>query len=366
MSKYSPLHQFHLDAGAKLADFGGWEMPIEYPALSGGGVLNEHRAVRETVGLFDVSHLGKAMVSGAGALEYLNSSFTNDLNRIKDGQAQYTLMCDPVSGGVIDDLIAYRYSPEKVFLIPNASNTSEVVARLKAKAPSEVTIENLHEIYSVFALQGPQSDQVLKDLGIQLNLDYMSFTETTIGSKKIVLCRTGYTGERGYEILASWSDALEIWNVILEKVHENAGRAAGLGARDTLRTEMGYPLHGHELSMDISPVEASASWAVTWDKEFWGKAALMKQRSDKSHRVLQAIRISDRGIPRAGMDVLNESGEVIGRVTSGTFSPTLKTGIALALLNQKLPLDSKVVIDVRGRQSSGVIARLPLVASHVK
>jgi aminomethyltransferase len=207
---------------------------------------------------------------------------------------------------------------------------------------------------------------VLKDLGIQLNLDYMSFTETTIGSKKLVLCRTGYTGERGYEILASWSDALEIWNVILEKVHENAGRAAGLGARDTLRTEMGYPLHGHELSMDISPVEASASWAVTWDKEFWGKEALMKQRSEKSHRVLQAIKISDRGIPRAGMDVLNESGEVIGRVTSGTFSPTLKTGIALALLNQKLPLDSKVVIDVRGRQSSGVIARLPLVASHVK
>ena len=168
-------------------------MPIEYPALSGGGVLNEHRAVRETVGLFDVSHLGKAMVSGAGALEYLNSAFTNDLNRIKDGQAQYTLICDPARGGVIDDLIAYRYSNEKVFLIPNASNTSEVVSRLKAKAPSGVTIENLHESYSVFALQGPQSDQVLNDLGIQANLDYMSFTETTISSKKIVLCRTGYT-----------------------------------------------------------------------------------------------------------------------------------------------------------------------------
>ncbi|HRD09737.1 MAG TPA: hypothetical protein PLK66_02435, partial [Candidatus Nanopelagicaceae bacterium] len=217
MSKYSPLHQFHLDAGAKLADFGGWEMPIEYPALSGGGVLNEHRAVRETVGLFDVSHLGKAMVSGAGALEFLNSAFTNDLNRIKDGQAQYTLICDPARGGVIDDLIAYRYSNEKVFLIPNASNTSEVVARLEAKAPSGVTIENLHESYSVFALQGPKSDQVLKDLGIETHLDYMSFTETTISTKKIVLCRTGYTGERGYEILASWSDAMEIWNVILEK-----------------------------------------------------------------------------------------------------------------------------------------------------
>ena len=212
-----------------MADFGGWLMPIEYP---GAGVLAEHTAVRERVGLFDVSHLGKASVIGSGALDFLNTQTTNDINRIVDGQAQYTLMCDPVSGGVIDDLIAYRYSAEKVFLIPNASNTSEVVARLQADAPSGVTIDNLHERYSVFALQGPKSDQVLKDLGIETNLDYMSFTETTIGSKKLVLCRTGYTGERGYEILASWSDALEIWNVILEKVHGCGGRAAGLGARD--------------------------------------------------------------------------------------------------------------------------------------
>ena len=366
MSKYSPLHEFHLNAGAKLADFGGWDMPIEYPTLAGGGVLNEHRAVRESVGLFDVSHLGKALVTGAGALEYLNSVFTNDLNRISDGQAQYTLICDPDTGGVIDDLIAYRYSAEKVFLIPNASNTSEVVARLQAQAPSNIKIENLHEKFSVFALQGPAADEVLKDLGIQTNLEYMSFSEITINGKPIVLCRTGYTGERGYEILTAWGDAREIWEQVLARVHAHGGRAAGLGARDTLRTEMGYPLHGHELSLSISPVEASASWAVTWDKEFWGKDSLLKQRSEKRHRVLQAVKIVDRGIPRAGMIVRDQTGLEIGSVTSGTFSPTLKTGIALVLFHQKLAIDAKVIIDIRGRHSEGVISRLPFVPSHVK
>jgi aminomethyltransferase len=366
VSKYSPLHEFHVNAGAKLADFGGWEMPIEYPAISGGGVLNEHRAVREAAGIFDVSHLGKVLVTGVGALNFLNSAFTNDLQRIQDGQAQYTLICDPVTGGVIDDLIAYRYSEEKIFLIPNASNTSEVVARLQSAAPSGTTIENLHEKYSVIALQGPKSDEVLKELGVGSNLEYMSFTETSINGKNIVLCRTGYTGERGYEILTSWNDAIEVWQIILEKVTALGGRASGLGARDTLRTEMGYPLHGHELSLLISPVEASASWAVTWDKDFWGKDALLQQRSEKKHRVLQAVKIADRGIPRAGMIVRDETGLEIGGVTSGTFSPTLKTGIALVLLDKKYAPETKVVIDIRGRQSEGVISRLPFVPSHVK
>ena len=172
-------------------------MPIEYPATTGGGVLNEHRAVREKVGLFDVSHLGKASVIGKGALDYLNTVFTNDLDRISDGQAQYTLMCDEKSGGVVDDLIAYRYSTERIFLIPNAANTSEVIARLQAQAPNGIEIKNLHESHSVLALQGPESDAVLATLGITPQLDYMSFTESIIEGKKIVLCRTGYTGQRG-------------------------------------------------------------------------------------------------------------------------------------------------------------------------
>ena len=332
----------------------------------GGGVLNEHRAVRENVGLFDVSHLGKASVTGLGALQYLNSVFTNDLNRIGDGQAQYTLMCDDVTGGVVDDLIVYRYSPERLFLIPNAANTSEVLSRLQAKAPNGIEIKNLHESHSVLALQGPKSDEVLRSLGVSPELEYMSFKECTIADKKIVLCRTGYTGERGYEILSSWNDALAVWNLLRDAVASFGGRVAGLGARDTLRTEMGYPLHGHELSLSITPVEASASWAISWDKSFWGKAVMQSQREKKNHRILHAIKIDDRGIPRAGMEVKDENGAAIGHVTSGTFSPTLKTGIALALLSRKYPSDSKISIDIRGRASAGTIVRLPFVTSHVK
>ena len=341
-------------------------MPIEYPASMGGGVLNEHRAVRETVGLFDVSHLGKASVTGPGALEFLNSVFTNDLNRIADGQAQYTLICDDATGGVIDDLIVYRYSQDRFFLIPNAANTTEVLARLEKSAPPNIAIKNLHEAHSVLALQGPQSDLVLQSLGVQPELEYMSFKECAIGDKKIVLCRTGYTGERGYEILSTWGDAARVWKLLCEAVALHGGRVAGLGARDTLRTEMGYPLHGHELSMTITPVEASASWAISWEKDFWGKDVMLSQREKKDHRVLQAIRIEDRGIPRAGMEVKGESGETLGIVTSGTFSPSLKTGIALALLSRRCPIDSKISIDIRGKASNGVIVRLPFVPSHVK
>lgn len=366
MSRYSPLHGFHISAGAKLADFGGWEMPIEYPASSGGGVLNEHRAVRESVGLFDVSHLGKALVTGPGAVDFLNSILTNDLAKISDGQAQYTLLCDQESGGVVDDLIAYRYSSEQVFLIPNAANTADVVARLVAAAPLGIAIENQHEKFSVLALQGPNAQKVLQALGIDSNLEYMSFASTTIAGVAITLCRTGYTGERGYEILTPWSDAPQIWSLLLDAVHSCGGLAAGLGARDTLRTEMGYPLHGHELSLSISPVEASASWAIAWEKNFWGKEVLASQRESKKHRVLQALQVTDRGIPRAGMQVKNDSGEVIGTVTSGTFSPTLKTGIALALMTIRLSNESRVLIDVRGRTSEALVKRLPFVPSHVK
>lgn len=362
----SPLHSFHLSAGAKMADFGGWEMPIEYPAASGGGVLNEHQAVRQSVGLFDVSHLGKAAVTGPDAVDFLNSVFTNDLTKIDDGQAQYTLMCDPNSGGVIDDLIAYRHSANQIFLIPNAANTLEVVKRLSANKPADIVIENQHEKYSVLALQGPAANAVLQSLGVAQNLSYMAFTRTQIGEFEITLCRTGYTGELGFEILTKWDEALPVWNQLVKAMELFNGRVAGLGARDTLRTEMGYPLHGHELTMEITPVEASAGWAIAWDKDFWGKAALMQQKGTKQHRVLQAIQISDRGIPRAGMQVLDDGDQIIGEVTSGTFSPTLKTGIALALLNTKLPIDAKVSVDVRGRKSFGLIKRLPFVPSHVK
>ena len=367
MGRQSPLHQRHVSLGAKLADFGGWDMPIEYPAQSGGGVIAEHTAVRERVGIFDVSHLGKAEIIGEGALEFLNSAITNDLNRITDGQAQYTMLCDDQTGGVIDDLIVYRKSPSNLFLIPNAANTASVVAALKSAAPKHLTVTDRHETYAVIAVQGPQSSEVLQALGIVTSLDYMSFSETNFKGSPLIVCRTGYTGEYGFELLPLWSDAEKIWDALVTEITARDGRVCGLGARDTLRTEMGYPLHGHELSLSITPIQASASWAVGMKKtSFWGKSICEKEKEVGPHRVLRALKSLDRGIPRAGMKVMNLENKEIGEVTSGTFSPTLRVGIALALVKPTIGIGEKVHIEIRGRVSEAEVVKVPLVRSRVK
>jgi aminomethyltransferase len=361
--KNSPLHQKHLDLDAKMADFGGWLMPIEYPAT---GVLAEHAAVRERVGLFDVSHLGKASVKGIGALDFLNGILTNDLNRISDGMAQYTMLCND-NGGVIDDLIAYRNSPDDIFLVPNASNTSDVVASLESQLVAGIEVKNLHTEYAVLALQGPATAQVLNSLGVESTIDYMSFSKVEIAGCEVILCRTGYTGEFGFELLPLWKDAEKVWDTLVQAMTPFSGVVCGLGARDTLRTEMGYPLHGHELSLEITPVQASASWAVGWKKEeFSGDSVLRAERSNGPRRFLHGLKSLDRGIPRPGMSVKDSDGIEVGIVTSGTFSPTLKNGIALALLDSSVTLGTVVVIDVRGRESQAEVVSLPFVQSHVR
>jgi aminomethyltransferase len=361
--KTSPLHEKHLALNAKMADFGGWLMPIEYP---GAGVLAEHAAVRERVGLFDVSHLGKASVIGEGALEYLNQSLTNDLEKIQDGSAQYTLLCTP-DGGVVDDLIAYRNSDKDFFLVPNASNTSDVVKVLQGKAPDGITVTNLHSNYAVLAIQGPLASDILAKLGVVTDIDYMAFTQVSISGSDVIVCRTGYTGELGFELLPKVEDAARVWDAIVDVMTPMGGLVCGLGARDTLRTEMGYPLHGHELSLEISPVEASAAWAVGWKKErFIGSDVLKSQREKGTLRKSFALKSLDRGIPRAGMTVKNLDGDVVGEITSGTFSPTLKQGIGLALLSSSVELGQTLVIDVRGRDSQCEVVKLPFVTSHVR
>ena len=346
-----------------MADFGGWLMPIEYP---GAGVLAEHTAVRERVGLFDVSHLGKASVKGAGALEFLNTQVTNDLNRITDGQAQYTMLCNP-DGGVVDDLIVYRNAADDLFLIPNASNTSEVVAIIKAAAPAGVEVINLHEQYAVLALQGPKAASVIESLGVIPTMDYMAFAHVSIAGCDVILCRTGYTGEHGYELVPRWEDASVVWDALVEAMKPFDGLICGLGARDTLRTEMGYPLHGHELSLHITPVQAGSTWAVGWKKEsFRGSDALRTEKERGPHRILRGLQSTDRGIPRAGMDVKNSEGKVVGIVTSGTFSPSLKQGIALALVEPTYLVGDSLTVDVRGRDSIATVVALPMVESHVR
>ena len=361
--KTSPLNDKHVALKAKMADFGGWLMPIEYP---GGGVLAEHTAVRERVGIFDVSHLGKASVIGTGALDFLNSMFTNDLNRIEDGSAQYTLLCNP-EGGVIDDLIAYRNSSDNVFLVPNASNTTDVVAVLQSHAPAHIAVTNLHNEFAVLAVQGPLAPQVMQSLGINTDIDYMAFSHVEIGGAEVILCRTGYTGELGYELLPKVADASRVWDALVAAMEPLGGLVCGLGARDTLRTEMGYPLHGHELSLEITPVQASASWAIGWDKPgFIGSDVLRAEKANKPARRSVAIKSLDRGIPRGHMEVKNAAGEILGEVTSGTFSPTLKVGIGLALLNSSVKVGDRLIIDVRGRDSLCEVVKLPFVPSHVR
>ena len=360
--KTSPLHDRHVALGAKMADFGGWEMPIEYP---GGGVVREHTAVRTSVGIFDVSHLGKARVSGPGARDFVNRCLANDLGRITEGKAQYTLCCNE-SGGVVDDLIAYLRSDEDVFLIPNAANTAEVVRMLSAAAPEGITVEDLHESYGVIAVQGTKSDEVLQALGLPAGHEYMSFVETDWHGHPVIVCRTGYTGERGYELVPAWEVAGELWDALAEAVAPFGGLPCGLGARDTLRTEMGYALHGNELSVDITPVQARVGWAVGWKKdEFWGRDALVAEKEAGPKRVAWGLLATGRGIPRAHCAV-KRGDEVVGEVTSGTFSPTLKNGIALALLSPDVAAGDEVVIDVRGREVPATVVRPPFVEVDVR
>jgi aminomethyltransferase len=363
----SPLHDRHVAAGAKLADFSGWSMPIEY---AGGGVLAEHTAVREAVGLFDVSHLGTATVRGPGAAAFVDSCLSNDLSRIRPGQAQYTLCCDQ-NGGVVDDLIVYLRGPDDVLLVPNAANAPEVLRRLAEAAPAGVTVTDRHAEVAVLAVQGPHSLQVLELLGLPGELSYMSFVTGTgaHGAAEVTVCRTGYTGEHGYELLVEADRAGELWDVVLESGQDLGIRPCGLGARDTLRTEMGYSLHGHELALDITPNQARSGWAVGWKKPaFWGRDALLAEKEAGPDRLLWGLRATGRGIPRPGMPVLGADRNRIGEVTSGTFSPTLRTGLALALLDTAAGVEegAELTVDVRGRSEAVQVVRPPFVESHVR
>lgn len=355
-----------------MADFGGWLMPIEYPtgvASMAGGVLSEHHAVRENVGIFDVSHLGKISVVGTGSVDYLNAIVTNDLSGIEDGQAQYTMLCDD-AGGVVDDMIAYRISADEVFLIPNAANCAKVFATLQERSPADITLKNEHHRFGVLAVQGPRSRDVISALGVDLpaDLDYMAFVKRLFSGSEIIICRTGYTGELGYELVVPVAGgvARAVWQAMVELLPRFEGAVAGLGARDTLRTEMGYALHGHELSSAINPLEAGVGWAVALSKDaFIGKESLVRVKDGGVARRSIALLAQDRTIPRAGMSV-KVGDEVIGEVTSGTFSPTLKKGIALALVDSAKAREEGYTIDVRGRIGEYQRVKLPFVPSHVR
>lgn len=349
--------------GAKFAPFGGWQMPLEY---TGSGVLAEHNATREAVGLFDVSHLGTATLIGENAAEQLNKILTNDINRIKPGQAQYSTLLSE-DGTVVDDLIVYLRSKDEVLIIPNASNATKVLEIIKSNISKDIEIKNLHQDIAIIAIQGPKSFELANDLGLPTDMQYMAFKDVSFMGQPITICRTGYTGEKGFELLIPAPAAINIWDEIISKGKKYGAKAVGLGARDTLRTEMGYPLHGQDISLNISPLEAGLSWAINLEKSnFLGKDALLKEKANGTKRKLVGIKAVERAIPRSHMRVLDVDKKDIGEITSGTFSPTLKSGIALALVDSKIEINDKVFVDVRGNSLEFVVTKPPFVESKVR
>jgi aminomethyltransferase len=356
------LHTEHLALGAKMGPFGGWDMPIEYTA----GTIAEHTAVRTAVGIFDVSHMGKVRILGEGAYAFANSIFANDLDRIQPGQAQYSMLCNE-SGGIIDDLIVYLVSDTEVRFIPNAGNASTVVAELEKVLPAGLTLENNHLKQGILAVQGPKSAEVIRALGLPTDHDYMAFADSTWQGFDLSVCRTGYTGEHGYEIVIANAGLPELFDALLEAGQDFGILPCGLGARDTLRTEMGYPLHGQDISPEITPLEAKIGWAVGWKKEkFAGRDTLISQKEVGASRVAVGLLANDRGIPRGHMQVKDSNDQVIGETTSGTFSPTLQKGIALALVQSSVQEGDVLSVDVRGRALSVTVTKPPFVKPSTK
>ncbi|MDZ5622351.1 glycine cleavage system aminomethyltransferase GcvT [Nocardioides sp. HM23] len=358
----SPLHERHEALGAKFAEFGGWEMPLQY-----SGIVEEHTAVRSAVGIFDVSHLGKVVVRGPGAVAFVNATLSNDLGRIGPGRAQYTLCLDADTGGIVDDIFSYYRDDEHVLLVPNASNNAEVHRRLAAAAPHGVEVVDHHADFVILAVQGTRSDDVLAKVGLPVGHDYLTFVEADFAGDTVIVCRTGYTGERGYELIAPSTVALPLWDAVMEAGEEFGILACGLGARDTLRTEMGYPLHGQDIGPTVTPNEARLGWAVGWKKpEFWGREPVLAEKEKGARRKLVGLVSTGRAIPRPHMSVSLVPDVLLGEVTSGTFSPSLKQGIGLALVASVVADDAEVAVDVRGRREVFKIVKPPFVDPSVR
>jgi aminomethyltransferase len=338
-------------------------MPIEYPS----GTIAEHTAVRDAVGMFDVSHMGKIAASGPGTLGALQRAFTNDASKLSVGGAQYTMALND-AGGIVDDLIVSRLGDERFLIVPNAANVGLVYEAFTAQAGDDVDSGVLHD-WTLIAVQGPGSPDVVGELFPDTTpLAYMHCTDSTWRDGPAIVSRTGYTGERGYEVFAPDVVVVDLWRALLDTGTPFGLLPAGLGARDTLRTEMGYPLHGNDISVDRTPLEAGLSWAVSFGKgDFVGRDALLRQREEGVPRRLWGLRMEDRLIPRSHYGVFRGD-DLVGETTSGTFSPTLRRGIGLAYL---WPFDgfeagADVEVDIRGKRGRATVVKPPFVDASPK
>ncbi|MFW6200027.1 MAG: glycine cleavage system aminomethyltransferase GcvT [Gemmatimonadota bacterium] len=371
----TPLHGKHVELGGTMVPFAGWEMPIQY----GAGIRAEHRAVRTRAGLFDVSHMGEVELRGPEALPFLRHLAVNDASRLDEGQAQYSALCRP-DGGVLDDLVVYRF-PDRYMLVVNAANRETDLEWIREHADDfRVEVEDRSDRTALLALQGPRAEVVL-DLLTDMDLDaiaYYRFSVGPVAGVETVVSRTGYTGEDGFELYVTAEDGPGLWDAVMDAGTEHDVLPAGLGARDSLRLEMGYALHGQDVDEQHTPLEAGLGWIVKLDdgRSFIGSDVLRRQKSDGVQRKLVGIGLEERGFPRPGYEIVSRGGEgeggsagedrqaergrVLGTVTSGTVSPTLERGIALGYVPARhAPVGTELAIRIRDRDVPGRVEELP-------
>ena len=372
MLKRTPLYEVYKNyQGVKLIDFGGWELPVDFKE----GIISEHLAVRKNAGLFDVSHMGEIMVEGPESTEFVDWLVTNNVRAMEDYQCLYSPMCFP-HGGTVDDLMIYKYSDEKYLLVVNAANTEKDYSWISeenewiGKKKKGLKLQNLSSSYGQIALQGPNANEYLKEIlgPVVDEIRFFRFKDDLpIAGHSCIVSRTGYTGEDGFEIYMNSSAAADVWNELLDRTKDRGVTACGLGARDTLRFESKLPLYGHELTDEISPLEANLSVFVDLDGEadFCGKEALRKQKADGVPRSLRGCEMLDKGVPRAHQKVLSSEGEEIGYVTSGSKSIMLDKFCGLVLVKRGigLKIGHEIEIEMNKRRKKAVLVKTPFYKS---
>lgn len=355
-TRRTPLYRLHREAGARFVNFAGWGMPVQF-----NSIIEEHLAVRSSVGLFDISHMGELEVAGRQAHDFLQHTLTNDLTRIGDGEAQYTLMCYE-DGGIVDDLLVYRLNNEKYLLCVNAVNTQKDYQWLAERRKGEVELTDKTDDYVLIALQGPLSMAVLQPLMANdlSRLKRFNFIIDVVGDIEALIARTGYTGEDGFEIFVSSHNGARLWEELMASGDEYGIKPAGLGARDTLRLEMGYPLYSHEIGPQTNPLEAGLGLVVRLDKgDFTGSNSLRAIRETGFERRLVGLEMVEKGIARQGHNIFSDGREV-GYITSGTMSPSLRVPVAMGYVPSSLAEEgSPLEIEIRGRRYSAKVVKRP-------
>ncbi|WP_448517087.1 glycine cleavage system aminomethyltransferase GcvT [Pseudothermotoga sp.] len=361
MAKKTPLHDEHVALGAKLVDFAGWMMPLQYESI-----VSEVEAVRKNVAVFDVSHMGEIRVSGSDTAVFLDWLLTNSFSALSVGQAVYSVMCNE-KGGIIDDLIAYRIADNEALLVVNAANTQKDFDWITLQSKKfSVQVDDLSDEYGLIAVQGPKSESLLSSVVQEVSsLKYYHFAEFTVFGKKCMVSRTGYTGEDGFEICCSWGDTPHVWRGLFEIGESFRLKPAGLGARDVCRLEASYLLYGNDMDETVTPLEAGLGWVVKFEKDFVGKDALLSQKERGISRRIRGLKLEGKRIARHGMAVLKD-GKQVGTISSGTFSPTLQSSIALAMLDASLKVGDKVLVDLKGATVEAQIVKLPFYRGSVK